>query len=98
MVVEYIELVADHAAFTHRPEIKLQECAFVSGKIWDEYLKKFAAWKDLANHPNTNIAKWWTRSVVNEFARLFQGYKHIEGLDVLEWIYKHISFLITTRW
>ena len=89
MAVKYIESVADHAAFAHRPEVKLQEYAFVGGKIWDEDLKKFAAWKDLANHPNTNIAKRWTRSGVNEFARLFQGYKHIEGLDVLEWIYKH---------
>ena len=89
MAVKYIESVADHAAFAHQPEVKLQEYAFVGGKIWDEDLKKFAAWKDLANHPNTNIAKRWTRSGVNEFARLFQGYKHIEGLDVLEWIDKH---------
>ena len=57
MAVKYIESVADHAAFAHQPEIKLQEYAFVGGKIWDEDLKKFAAWKDLANHPNTNIAK-----------------------------------------
>ena len=84
MAVKYFESVADHAAFAHWPEIKLQEYAFVGGKIWDEDLRKFAAWKDLANHPNTNIAKRWTRSGVNKFARLFQGYKHIEGLDVLK--------------
>ena len=57
MAVKYIELVANHAAFAYRPEIKLQEYAFVGGKIWDEDLKKFAAWKDLANHPNSNIDK-----------------------------------------
>ena len=39
MVVKYIESVADHAAFAHQPEIKLQEYAFVGGKIWDEDLK-----------------------------------------------------------
>ena len=89
MAVKHIKSVADCAVFAHRPEVKLQEYAFVGGKIWDEDLKKFAARKDLANHPNTNIAKRWTRSGVNEFARLFQGYKHIEGLDVLEWIYKY---------
>ena len=43
MAVKYIESVADHAAFAHRPEVKLQEYAFVAGKIWDEDLKKFAA-------------------------------------------------------
>ena len=38
MAVKYIKSVADHAAFAHRPEIKLQEYAFVGGKIWDEDL------------------------------------------------------------
>ena len=39
MAVKYIKSVADHAAFAHRPVIKLQEYAFVGGKIWDEDLK-----------------------------------------------------------
>ena len=39
MAFKYIELVADYATFAHRPEIKLQEYAFVGGKIWDEDLK-----------------------------------------------------------
>ena len=60
--------------------------ALASGRIWDDKLKKFAAWKDLVNHPN--IASRWEQSGVNEFARLFQGYRNIDGLDVLEWINK----------
>ena len=39
IAVKYIELVADHAAFAHWLEIKLQEYTFVGGKIWDEDLK-----------------------------------------------------------
>ena len=39
MTVKYIESVTDHAAFAHRPEIKLKEYAFVGGKIWDEDFK-----------------------------------------------------------
>ena len=62
--------------------------ALASGRIWDDKLKKFAAWKDLVNHPDDNIASRWEQSGVNEFARLFQGYRNIEGLDVLEWINK----------
>ena len=42
MAVKYIEAVAEHAAFAHCSEVKLQEYAFVGGKIWDEDLKKFA--------------------------------------------------------
>ena len=30
--------------------------ALASGRIWDDKLKKFAAWKDLVNHPDDTIA------------------------------------------
>ena len=40
IVVKYIESVADHATKVHCPEVKLQEYAFVGGKIWGEDLRK----------------------------------------------------------
>ena len=58
------------------------------GRVYDEQLKKFALWSNLINHPNSKIAKQWNCSGINEFGRLFQGYKDIEGMNVLEWIHK----------
>ena len=57
-----------------------------SGKVWDEELNKMAHYRDLAKHPNKAIRDMWIEGAENEFARLFQGYKDIEGLNVLEWI------------
>ena len=80
-------------AYSPAPKIKstlqpLLGTALVGGKIWDEQLNKFASWKDLAHHPDTTISWRWRRSGINEFAHLFQGYKDVEGMDVLDWIYK----------
>ena len=57
--------------------------------MWDEELKKFCSWSQLVCHPDLKIAKRWNRSGINEFARLFQGYGDIEGIDVLDWIFFH---------
>ena len=43
---------------------------------------------DLINHPNKQIRDRWLKSGVNEFARIFQGFGDVEGVDVLEWIHK----------
>jgi hypothetical protein len=56
------------------------------GAIWDDELNKFAKYRDLVNHHNDIIKQRWLRSAENEFARLFQGYNGVEGIDVLEWI------------
>ena len=56
------------------------------GSIWDEELKKFAAYKDLSRHPNPTIRHRWTTSGENEFGRLFQGFMDTKGMDVLDWI------------
>ena len=63
--------------------------AFAGGKIYDDTLQKFASWKELVQHPDPAIARRWIQSGINEFARLFQGYGDIEGVDVLEWIHRH---------
>ena len=57
------------------------------GSIWDEELKKFAAYKDLSRHPNPSILHRWTTSGENEFGQLFQGFMDTKGMDVLDWIW-----------
>ena len=47
-----------------------------------------AHYREFIKHPNEDMRARWTRSGENEFARLFQGYGDIEGVDVLEWIAK----------
>ena len=64
----------------------LQHLAMAGGSIWDEELKKFAAYKDLSKHPNPSIRRRWTTSGENEFGRLFQGFLDTKGMDVLDWI------------
>ena len=44
---------------------------------------------DLIHHPNKEIRDRWNNSGVNEFARLFQSYGDVGGVDVLEWIHKN---------
>jgi len=45
-------------------------------------------YQDLIRHPNKDIKDRWDNSGVNEFARLFQGFGDIEGMNVLKWIDK----------
>ena len=40
----------------------LQHLFMARGLIWDEELKKFAAYKDLSKHPNPTIRHRWTTS------------------------------------
>ena len=56
--VQYLDQMKPiHTAFalggtdTNHPQF-----ALASGRIWDNKLKKFAACKDLVNHPDDNIA------------------------------------------
>ena len=58
------------------------------GTIWDPELQKMAHYRDLFIHPNPEIQRRWMESCENEFGRLFQGYKEVNGMDVLEWIHK----------
>ena len=58
------------------------------GAIWDEGLNKMAKYRDLINHKDPVIQTRWLQSGENEFARLFQGYGEVDGMDVLEWIYR----------
>jgi hypothetical protein len=58
------------------------------GAIWDEGLNKMAKYRDLIKHKDPTIQHRWLCSGENEFARLFQGYGEVEGMDVLEWIYR----------
>ena len=57
-----------------------------AGKIWCPELNKMAGYRDLLNHPNKKICELWTTSSENEFARLFDGYNGVEGINVMEWI------------
>ena len=57
------------------------------GTIWDPELNKMAHYRDLFIHPNPEIQRRWMESGENEFGRLFQGYKEVNGMDVLEWIH-----------
>ena len=45
-------------------------------------------YQDLINHKDPVIQHRWLQSGENEFARLFQGYGEVDGMDVLEWIYR----------
>lgn len=74
-------------AVTHIEHNWNSNFAFAAGgAIWDDELNKFAKYRDLVNHHNDVIKQRWLRSAENEFARLFQGYNGVEGIDVLEWI------------
>ena len=64
----------------------MQHVAMIGGLIWDEELKKFAAYKDLSKHPNPNIWDCWTISGEIGFGCLFQGFGTTEGMDVLDFI------------
>ena len=62
--------------------------ACAAGSIWDADLNKMASYKDLINHPDKAIRDRWNQSGVNEFARLFQGFGDVEGVNVLAWIHR----------
>lgn len=72
---------------TRSTSIHTTAFGMAGGSIWDEELKKFAAYKDLSKHLNPTTRHRWTTSGVNEFGRLFQGFNDIEGMDVLNWIW-----------
>ena len=61
------------------------------GTIFDEQLNKMAHYRDLVKHPDPIINNRWLSAGENEFGRLFQGFSanNIEGMNVLEWIFKH---------
>jgi hypothetical protein len=74
-------------AVTHIEHNWRNNFAFAAGgAIWDDELNKFAKYHDLVNHHNKVIKQRWLRSAENEFARLFQGYNGVEGINNLEWI------------
>ena len=85
---EQLEQLHAHSAFLGTTVQQTNGYAFNGGKLYNQQLKKIAARHKLVRHPNAKIARCWRTSGANEFGRLFQGYKDIEGLDVLEWIYK----------
>ena len=60
------------------------------GTVWDEELNKMAHYRDLIIHPNPTVQQRWLQASCNEYGRLFQGYGDVKGMDVLEWIPKHL--------
>ena len=63
------------------------------GGIWDPELNKVAQYRDLIIHPNPEVQERWMGGGENKFGRLFQGFwethgRTIDGMDVLEWMYK----------
>ena len=67
----------------------------LAGTVWDDKLKKMAAYRDLIKHRNSIIRNRWTRGSENEFGRLFQGFSPngIDGLDAVS--YTHLTLPTT---
>ena len=87
---DYLRHHQVHLLQQHNEEyVKFRHIA-LAGAVWDDELKKIAAYRDLIKHRNSIIQNCWTRGSENEFGRLFQGFSPngIDGLDVLEWITK----------
>ena len=57
-----------------------------AGAMFDKELHKWMSYKDLIKRPNPKICAQWNKSGINEFARLAQGLRDTEGMDVVSFI------------
>ena len=57
--------------------------ALSSGCIWDKQPNKFSAWSHFVQNPDSVITKRWKKIGIDKFGWLFQGYKDIAGMDLL---------------